>query len=118
MINIAAKKIVIDLSKITTIKELHVALKKKLEFPDFYGANINALIDCLFGLRFPESQLMGFSLKEGESLILELLYPGVPSSEIVFELLRAVESVNDRYLNIGKTPAIFLLVNTHSWSAS
>ncbi len=44
------KKVSIDGRYISTYQELHELLQKKLEFPDFYGANLDALWDCLTGM--------------------------------------------------------------------
>jgi ribonuclease inhibitor len=44
------KKVNIDGRYISSYKELHELLKKKLEFPDFYGANLDALWDCITGM--------------------------------------------------------------------
>ena len=41
------KEIVLDGKKIVTPDELHAFLKKALDFPDYYGMNMNALWDCL-----------------------------------------------------------------------
>ncbi|WP_017813886.1 barstar family protein [Paenibacillus shenyangensis] len=34
----------------STIQELHEQLKSKLELPEFYGGNLDALWDCLTGM--------------------------------------------------------------------
>ena len=41
------RTILIDGSLYTTSRELHVALKKMLSLPDYYGLNADALNDCL-----------------------------------------------------------------------
>ncbi|HDR8065350.1 TPA: barstar family protein [Bacillus cereus] len=40
---------VIDVSNIQTAEELHLLLKEKLGFPDFYGENWDAFWDCITG---------------------------------------------------------------------
>ncbi|WP_248733733.1 barstar family protein [Neobacillus rhizosphaerae] len=40
----------IDVSNIKKSKELHLLLKEKLEFPDFYGENWDAFWDAITGL--------------------------------------------------------------------
>lgn len=40
----------IDVSNITTSKQLHERLKQSLESPDFYGMNWNAFWDAITGL--------------------------------------------------------------------
>ena len=39
--------IMIDGSLYTTSREVHLALKKMLSLPDYYGLNADALNDCL-----------------------------------------------------------------------
>lgn len=45
-----AEEIVIDLSNVKSIKELHQVLKKELCFPEFYGMNWDAFWDAITGL--------------------------------------------------------------------
>ena len=40
-------KHIIDLSPIASAKDLHNALARELDFPDWYGHNLDALYDCL-----------------------------------------------------------------------
>ncbi|MDU0811953.1 barstar family protein [Bacillus siamensis] len=42
-------KVVIDGNDFKNIEALHRILKDKLDFPDYYGENLNALWDCLTG---------------------------------------------------------------------
>ncbi|MCU5489938.1 MULTISPECIES: barstar family protein [Bacillus cereus group] len=43
----------IDVCNINSAKELHLLLKEKLEFPDFYGENWDAFWDCITGFVSP-----------------------------------------------------------------
>ena len=45
------REIIIDGEKIHSKKELHRELAEKLDFPEWYGANLDALHDCLTDLR-------------------------------------------------------------------
>ncbi|MDO5436171.1 MAG: barstar family protein [Clostridia bacterium] len=47
------KTIMIDGNSYSTAAELHHALKIMLELPDYYGANADALNDCLSERREP-----------------------------------------------------------------
>jgi len=40
-------KIILDGKKFNTERELHQFFKKQLDFPDYYGMNLNAFWDCL-----------------------------------------------------------------------
>lgn len=44
------KEILINCANITTREELHDLLARELNFPDWYGKNLDALHDCLTGL--------------------------------------------------------------------
>lgn len=41
--------IILDGKEFTSEKKVHQLLKDKLELPDYYGENLNALWDCLTG---------------------------------------------------------------------
>lgn len=43
------KKVIIDSTHINTLEELHTLIAEKLNFPDYYGKNNDALYDCLTG---------------------------------------------------------------------
>ncbi|ODG92937.1 barnase inhibitor [Gottfriedia luciferensis] len=45
--------VTIDVSDIKTKKDLHILLKEKLSFPDFYGENWDAFWDAITGLVAP-----------------------------------------------------------------
>ena len=41
------KKVLCDLSSLAGREQIHEYLKIKLDFPDYYGKNLDALYDCL-----------------------------------------------------------------------
>lgn len=41
------KKYILDFRKVNNIEEAHEELKSALDFPDYYGKNLDALNDCL-----------------------------------------------------------------------
>ncbi|MGW7734108.1 barstar family protein, partial [Bacillus velezensis] len=41
--------VIIDEKDVTSTEALHRILKDQLDFPDYYGENLNALWDCLTG---------------------------------------------------------------------
>ena len=44
---IIMKKYIVDFRKVNNIAEAHKELKLSLNFPDYYGENLDALNDCL-----------------------------------------------------------------------
>jgi hypothetical protein len=91
----------------------HEECARALGFPDFYGRNMNAWIDCLSYLRDgPRENLSGVRLGPGEVLELEL--PGAEAlraraPEVVEALYDCAAFVNRRYVDGGDPPAIALL---------
>lgn len=43
------REVVFDSSHIKRLDQLHSELSRSLDFPDYYGANLDALYDCLSG---------------------------------------------------------------------
>jgi ribonuclease inhibitor len=43
------KEVILDGDKINNIEDFHNQISISLEFPDFYGKNLDALWDCLTG---------------------------------------------------------------------
>lgn len=41
------KKLILDGDKITSLSDVHDLFSTELEFPSFYGRNLDALYDCL-----------------------------------------------------------------------
>ena len=44
-------KYVLDAEKMQTREEMHEYLKEVLEFPEYYGGNLDALYDCLTDMK-------------------------------------------------------------------
>lgn len=44
------KEVILDCTEITDKKQLHRLIAEGLEFPDWYGGNLDALYDCLTGV--------------------------------------------------------------------
>ena len=52
------KVIEIDFSDCKYLGEIHRAIKKQLDFPDYYGENLSALWDCLRYYSFEETKII------------------------------------------------------------
>ena len=110
------KTIQIDCKGLTE-KALHMMLKDKLGFPDFYGMNGNALIDCLSYLREPGAKMTKVFLEEDEVLLIncnDLSKAKFDASDLV----DIVEWVNARGLAWFDKPFVFLCpIESNIWSA-
>lgn len=47
------KTITIDCTQLQSREDMHTALAAALEFPDWYGRNLDALLDCMTSLDEP-----------------------------------------------------------------
>ena len=59
----------IDASKITSEDALHDIFSVAFGFPDYYGRNMSAFVDCLSHLDEEENKIQ---VKEGEILVIQL----------------------------------------------
>src|SRR5215208_1962242 len=97
---------------ITDWQSFHEACREAFGFPDFYGMNMNAWIDCLSYLRDGDG-MSRFHLAEGEMLHVEI--PAAESfntrlPEIFDALVKCSAAVNGRYAESGKRPALSLVI--------
>ncbi|HJV84012.1 MAG TPA: barstar family protein [Noviherbaspirillum sp.] len=102
----------LDSRKITSWAAFHEQCKAAFGFPDFYGRNMDAWIDCLSGLR-DDDGMSSFRLKPAETLEIELLHTDIlrKSAPSIFAALEeCVAEVNERYAGNGEQPALNLLL--------
>jgi hypothetical protein len=104
-------KVTIDTKAIHDWDTLHAVCKEAFGFPDFYGRNGDAFIDCLTYLDEGDG-MSRFVLKPGETLTVEL--PGadefadrLPEQAAAF--LSWIGAVNARYMEDGKPPMLVLV---------
>ena len=66
------KYVILDCKEFSNESEFHNIIKEKLEFPDYYGCNLDALWDCLTGwVDFPLTiEWIGF--EESKKLLGEI----------------------------------------------
>jgi RNAse (barnase) inhibitor barstar len=90
----------------------HTVSQQAFGFPDFYGRNISAWIDCLSYLR-DEDGMSSVKLKEDEILTIALSHSeplGQRFPELLEELQFCVAMINERYEDYGEKPALQLLL--------
>lgn len=87
---------------------MHKILIIAFGFPDFYGKNVNALIDCWSSLRFPEDEMTGFTIAKDEQIMLRVKDLSGMTQLIMNHFLYSVESVNELSFDRRGTPLIVL----------
>lgn len=104
------KKLSVDFSQVKNLGEMHEALAKVFDFPDFYGKNVNALIDCWSSLRYPEDGMTGITIAHDEAVLLEVKGMSHLDQLMMNHFTVAVEAVNERAVEeMAEQPLIFLL---------
>ena len=102
----------LETSRITDWNSFHAESKKALGFPEFYGANMDAWIDCLSYLREGDGMsrfvLAGDELLHIEVVDSESFHHRLP--EIFEAMVECVSFVNRRYRESGDGPAISLVL--------
>jgi hypothetical protein len=92
-------------------QSFHKMCREAFGFPDFYGMNMNAWIDCLTFLNEGDG-MSRFHLAEGEMLHIEVSNTKSFNSrlpEIFDALVECSSFVNQRYIEDGKSPGLSLI---------
>jgi RNAse (barnase) inhibitor barstar len=94
-------------------KSFHEYCKEIFGFPDFYGANMNAWIDCMSSL--DEEGMTRFLIASDEMLQIEFTNTEAFQDRLpeVFDaIVDCTAFVNQRYIESGRTAALsFVFVN-------
>ncbi len=101
----------IDSAKITDWQSFHRFFAVELGFPDFYGNNMDAWIDCLTYLR-DDDAMSRFILQPDEYLDLEIVGAEAfnrRTPELMDALIECTAFVNQRYIAARGLPAIRLI---------
>jgi hypothetical protein len=101
----------IDCEKIVNWESFHDEFFLKMGFPDFYGRNMNAWIDCMSSLSDPEDGMTTIHCSKGGVVTLALLnalqlknnYP-----EIYEAIIECSAFVNYRLIKVGE-PSVLAL---------
>jgi hypothetical protein len=108
------RTIAIPVDQITDWPTFHDVFQRALGFPEFYGRNMNAWIDCLTYL---DDGLSTIALAPGDHLVLRVDNPFEfrrRCPEQYGALIECVASVNFRRAERGEPPILALLLNGDS----
>lgn len=90
----------------------HDVFQRALGFPDFYGRNMNAWIDCMTSVDSPSDGLTTVTVQRGEILVLRIDGPFEfrrRCPEQYGALIECSASVNFRRSEVGELPVLALL---------
>lgn len=104
------KQVFFDFSKINTVDDFHDEMNRFFGFPDFYGNNFNAFVDCLNSLRFPDDGMTSIHLGKNESLLMKINGIHCLSDDIRYNFLLSIETINKGAISFGDDALILLLL--------
>jgi Barstar (barnase inhibitor) len=99
----------VDARRLTDSAGLHAALSEAFGFPDSYGKNLDALVDCLTHLDDPRAGMSRVQVFPGQVALLVLDHADAkakPQAAQVRALVDAVAFVNWRRLEKGQPPVL------------
>ena len=98
----------IDGGRLTGWDSFHTVFAEVFGFPDFYGRNLDAWIDCMTSLDSPEDGLSTTHGSASDPVVLHIANSGAVPSELLDALCDCVSFVNWRRVEAGE-PAILTL---------
>jgi len=103
----------IDARRLKDSAGLHAALNEAFGFPDEYGKNLDALVDCLTHLDDPKTRMSRVQQLPGQValLVLDHVDANGKLSTQVRSLLDAIAFVNWRRLEKGQPPVLAVTYN-------
>lgn len=101
----------IDTTRIDDWASLHDVFSEALGFPEFYGRNMNAWIDCMTSVDDPGDGLTQVHAPQGGVLVLSLSDAtdfAARCPEIYAALIECSAFVNYRRMKVGESPVLAL----------
>ena len=103
-------RVVLPTQEIRNEKTFHAVCQRVFGFPDFYGHNMDAWIDCLSCLDDPAAEMSSFTLAPGELLVVVVPESAKLKDEIFDALIDGAVAVNSRFVEHGKQPLVALVL--------
>jgi hypothetical protein len=104
-------RVKINCAEIQDWPSFHKVFAEKFGFPDFYGRNMDAWIDCLSDLDEPEAGMTNIHCPKGDYVLLELENVGEfrrKCPEQYRALIDCAAFVNYRNVEVGEHPLLML----------
>jgi RNAse (barnase) inhibitor barstar len=98
-------------SRILTWQSFHSYFQREFGFPEFYGRNIDAWIDCMGDLDKPENRMSTFTVKKGQMLVFHLTNVDELKSkapDIYYALMECSAHINRSRMGSGELPLLAL----------
>ncbi|MGF1788920.1 barstar family protein [Photobacterium swingsii] len=94
-------QVIIDFNEIESWKSFHFVFSEIMGFPDFYGENMDAWIDCMSNIDDPEAGMSAIVVKSNENL--DMIVLGMSNAlkntpEIFQCFFECTVAVNQRFI--------------------
>ena len=102
--------VTLDGNTITDSDSFHTASQHAFGFPEFYGRNMDAWVDCLSYLR-DDDGMATVHLQPDEVLTIEVAHSDAwkkTAPDLLEEMQFCIAMINDRYADYGEKPALLL----------
>jgi hypothetical protein len=107
------RTVIIPVEKIADWPSFHDAFQRVLGFPDFYGRNMNAWIDCMTSVDTASDGMSTVTVQPGEILVLRIDDPvdfRRRCPEQYDALVECTAFVNFRRVEVGELPVLAILL--------
>ena len=104
----------INCSKIQNMEDFHDIFQKQFGFPQFYGRNLDAWIDCMTSIDRPEDGMSKVHCKKGKVFTIQLEKVNSFKNrcpKIFMDLIECIAFVNWRRIEVGKESVLALSFN-------
>ncbi len=102
------KRIAIPSAALESFERFHAVCAEVLGFPDFYGRNMNAWIDCLSDIDDPTKGTTQIHVETGEVLVLDVACGREIEQEVLAALVDCAAVVNRRFAEEGSETRVAL----------
>ena len=101
----------IPTAKIVDWRSFHQVFQDALGFPEFYGRNMDAWIDCMTSIDKPDDGMSSVTVAPGELLIVQISDElGHRCPEQYKAIVECSAFVNSRRVQVGEDPVLGLLL--------
>jgi len=94
----------VDFNRISDWNSFHEVFSEVMGFPDFYGKNNNAWIDCMSYIDDKDAGMSKVTVKSGESLTITVSGTEKATNsaaEVFLGFMEIVAAVNQRFIEVG-----------------
>ncbi|WP_417762711.1 barstar family protein [Shewanella sp.] len=106
--------VIVDGRKLKDWNSFHREFSRVFGFPEFYGKNMNAWIDCMSSLSDPEDGMSTVTCAKGQMVILQVEHAAELKAnhrDLYEALVDCSAFVNWRLIEVGEPPVLALSFN-------